>query len=98
MIQLKGSNQKAEIVDVPLSFQSCMAGIMLAAEIVAESIEANRKYVWDVSQLQVLDVIDKNNPSHSKRIKNYNGKCICGDKDYQDVYQLKWDKNFQNKE
>lgn len=98
MIQLKGSDQKSEIVDVPLSFQSCMAGIMLAAEIVIESLDANRVNVRDVSQFQVLNVIDENNPSHTTRIKNYNGKCICGDKDYQDVYRLKWDKNIHNEE
>lgn len=90
MLEIQESGQKSELIDVPLSFQSCMAGIMLAAEIVVESLGLCRVNVRDVSQLQVLDVIGENNPSHLSRIKNYNGKCICGDKDYQDAYRLKW--------
>jgi hypothetical protein len=32
MIEIKKTGHNSEIVDVPLSFQSCMAGIILAAD------------------------------------------------------------------
>lgn len=91
MIKMQKEGQRDGQVDVPLSFQSCMEGIMLAAEIVIESHGLDMKNIGDISQYQVLEVYNENNPTHESRLKNYGGKCICGDQDYQEVYRLKWE-------
>jgi len=90
MLEFQEKGQRAEHVDVPLSFQSCMAGLMLAAEIVLESLGVNRENLKDVSQWNVLDKLNEDNPSHYSYIKNVSKQCICGDQDYKEVYELKW--------
>ncbi len=94
MIEMQSDQQRAEHVDVPLSFQSTMAGVMLGAEIVLESLGISRREVRDVSQWQVLDQVSPDNPSHYSYLKNHSGLCICGDQDYQEVYKSKnWNRS-----
>lgn len=89
-IELRNANQQIENIDVPLSFQSCMVGVILAAEIIIESI-GNINSTPDSSIFNILDPIEEgNNPIHISRIKNENGNCICGDHDYQRIYKEKW--------
>lgn len=90
LMKIAGENRKAEFVDVPLSFQSAMAGILFALELVAESHGLTVKNPYTVSQWQVLEPIDENNPSHYQYIKNKSGTCICGDDEYRQVYSAKW--------
>lgn len=90
LIKIAGENRRAEFVDVPLSFQSAMSGILFAAEIVAESSGASRANPNTVSQWQVLDEINGENPSHYQYLKNKPGNCICGDEIYIKTYLDKW--------
>jgi hypothetical protein len=90
LIKLQGEGQRASQIDAPLSFQSCMAGVMLAAEIVLESMEITREGVRDVTQWQVLEDVNADNPSHYTYLKNIGANCICGDPDFQTVYRSKW--------
>ncbi|WMN12112.1 E2 ligase fold family C protein [Marivirga salinae] len=89
VLELKDS-KLVEKVDVPLSFQSALAGILLAAELVIEKSEFSRKQNFDVTQWQILAKINKENPGNFNYIKNLSKNCICGDSDYQDVYKKKW--------
>lgn len=75
-------------IEAPLSFQSAMAGIMLAAEIVLESLHATRSR--EVSEWQVLENVNGDNPSHYNYIKNMSKICLCGDDDYKHAYRRKW--------
>jgi hypothetical protein len=92
MIKMASNSGKVgESVDVPLSFQSAMAGIMLALEIVFESAGFARGLSQrNVSQWQVLDLINDENPSSFSYLKNSIGNCICGDADYQLAFTSKW--------
>jgi hypothetical protein len=85
------SGKAAEQVDVPLSFQSAMAGILLAQEIVIESMRVNQGHSsGHVSQWEVLERIDQENPAHYTYLKNQSGTCICGDEDYRAAYRAKY--------
>jgi hypothetical protein len=82
--------QRAEQIDVPLSFQSAMAGIMLALEIVLEAKGLSRKEIKSVSQWQVLERVTNDNPFQLQYLKNSSNLCLCGDSVYQSAYKLKW--------
>lgn len=75
-------------VEVPMAFQSAMAGMMLAGEIIkrAYCMSGNG---WTTAKLNLLrkmpsDVIIE------RRKKDRLGRCICQDADYLDVYQAKY--------
>lgn len=89
-IEFNKANRQAENMDVPLSFQSCMAGIILAAEIIIESISKEDESVFTSTSFEVLKPISNQNPNHVNRLKNENGNCMCGDIDYQTIYKEKW--------
>ncbi|MER9794602.1 E2 ligase fold family C protein [Mesorhizobium sp. M0213] len=75
-------------VEVPLAFQSAMAGIMLAGEIVKQA--TGNAPDWTTAKLNLLrkmpsDVITE------RRKKDRLGRCICQDADYLDVYRAKYE-------
>ncbi|PZV34480.1 E2 ligase fold family C protein [Mesorhizobium kowhaii] len=75
-------------VEVPMAFQSAMAGIMLAGEIIKRA-EGHRGRPWTTAKLNLLrkmpsDVITE------RRKKDPQGRCICQDADYLDVYRARY--------
>ncbi|MBB4420774.1 molybdopterin/thiamine biosynthesis adenylyltransferase [Rhizobium leguminosarum] len=74
-------------VEVPMAFQSAMAGIMLAGEIIKQA--AGNAPDWTTAKLNLL----RNIPSDivtERRKKDRLGRCICQDEDYLDVYRAKY--------
>ncbi|MBY5543666.1 E2 ligase fold family C protein [Rhizobium leguminosarum] len=74
--------------EVPMAFQSAMAGIMLAGEIVKRA--PGNVPDWTTAKLNLLrkmpsDVITE------RRKKDRLGRCICQDADYVDVYRAKYE-------
>ncbi len=76
-------------VDAPLAFQSVMAGILLAAELVKYHLYGNLKQEirTDLYHLSPISVI---NPFHRKLGKDKSGRCLCTDSDFRERYEEKW--------
>jgi molybdopterin/thiamine biosynthesis adenylyltransferase len=75
-------------VEVPMAFQSAMAGIMLAAEIVKRAARRDAPS-WTTAKLNLLrkmpsDVITE------RRAKDRLERCICQDGDYLDAYRARY--------
>ncbi len=75
-------------VEVPMAFQSAMAGIMLAGEIVKRA--TGNVPDWTTAKLNLLrkmpsDVVTE------RRKKDRLARCICQDEDYVDVYRAKYE-------
>lgn len=73
---------------VPLAFQSAMAGIMLAAEVVAHCAGLKPGPPPVTTTMNLLTAL----PPYLSfgRKKDPSGRCICQDKDYIAAYQKKW--------
>lgn len=74
--------------EVPMAFQSALAGILLAAELVIDSTEARIEPLPTISRIDLL----RDLPDHisSRRAKDSGGRCLCQDRDYQEVYAEKY--------
>ncbi|MBN8965815.1 MAG: hypothetical protein J0H89_10660 [Rhizobiales bacterium] len=75
-------------VEVPMAFQSAMAGVMLAGEIIKRA-DAKSGPAWTTAKLNILrkmptDVITE------RRRKDRLERCICQDADYLDAYRAKY--------
>lgn len=87
MMKLSGENDQVDNVEVPCAFESTMAGILLAAEVV---IDANRlrKPIPTITRFNLLrplsDYLLDNQAKHAS------GKCICHDEVFINAYQLKY--------
>ncbi|WP_210265356.1 hypothetical protein [Ensifer canadensis] len=70
-----------------MAFQSAMAGIMLAGEIVKRATGSAPD--WTTAKLNLL----RKMPSEvatERRKKDRLGRCICQDADYVDIYRAKY--------
>lgn len=79
-----GKNQMA---DVPMAFQSAMAGILLAADVVADatSIRGRLPTITQIDLLRKLPTI-----ASSPRKKDPAVRCICADLDFLRQYRAKY--------
>lgn len=80
-----GQETRAE---VPLAFQSAMAGILLAAELVIDASGVRPEQMLTISRLDLL----RDFPDYisSRRAKDSNNRCLCQDDDFRDVYTEKY--------
>lgn len=87
MMKLSGENGQIANVEVPCAFESAMAGILLAAEVI---IEANglRGPIAPITRFNLLrplsDYLLDNHTKHSS------GKCICQDDAFMNAYLTKY--------
>lgn len=74
--------------EVPMAFQSALAGILLAAELIIDSTAVRVEPLPTISRIDLLREL----PDHisSKRAKDSGGRCLCQDRDYQEVYTEKY--------
>lgn len=70
---------------VPLAFQSALAGIMLAAEMIIHAGELRKKAFFTTTKIDLLRPLKKylNQPA----LKEPTLSCICHDRDYINVYK-----------
>lgn len=87
VLRLTGETTSAQASQVPMSFQSALAGIMLAAELVkhASGKEQEARTRTEIDLLRKLGT----HLSHDQR-KDSSGRCICQDSDYQNAYIEKY--------
>lgn len=81
-----GGNVRA--AEVPMAFQSTMAGIMLASELIAEAGKLRKEPLTTTSRIDMLHPIHGyiNRPE----IKEPSGRCICYDPDYLSAYHSRY--------
>lgn len=93
---LSKSNSNGEVIDIetPLAFQSALAGILLASELIISKLEFRNIEFKNHTQLYPLDPIKRDiNPYNHTTDKDKTGRCICNDEDFKKVYVNKWDKS-----
>ena len=76
-------------VEVPMAFQSALAGIMLAAEVVIDAAglrPAGLPVRTDIDLLRLLS-----GTLNSPEAKDSTGRCICRDDDFIEAYRTKYD-------
>jgi hypothetical protein len=86
VFELTGGNQPVR-VEVPMAFQSAMAGIMLAGEIVKRATGIAPD--WTTAKLNLLRKMPSGMVTE-RRKKDRLGRCICQDADYLEVYRAKY--------
>jgi hypothetical protein len=80
-------------IQVPMAFQSAMAGVMLAAEIVAQRAAFRDAPLPTKSAIDLLrPVPNRLNVPVAKDVDGY-ARCICSDQDYVRAYTAKFSPN-----
>jgi hypothetical protein len=77
--------------EVPMAFQSALAGIVLAAELVAHASGIRREPLPCRSEIDLLRPLGTR--LNSPAAKHPSGRCICQDKTYLGVYASKYQEN-----
>lgn len=82
------SNIKDQSIEVPSAFESALAGILLAAEIVIDAKGIRKNEIPNISRINLLrpisDYINENASKH------HLGNCICHDDDFRQIYKKKF--------
>jgi len=89
-LSLSEKENKVTNVDAPLAFQSAMAGILLAAELIIDAGSFRKMPIKQQSHLYPLNPIGPNNPFNHQLSKDNTGRCLCRDEDFQKQYNNKW--------
>lgn len=89
VLELMKTNGESVNVEVPMCFESAMAGIMLAAEIVKQVSGYVLPKNICITRFDLLRPLAeyRNLPM----LKHASGECICQDEDYIEAYRLKYD-------
>jgi hypothetical protein len=93
---LSKSNSNGEVIDIeaPLAFQSTLAGILLASELIISKLEFRSTKFKNHTQLHPLFPIKRDiNPYNHTTDKDKTGRCICNDEDFKKVYMNKWNES-----
>ncbi|WP_317898933.1 E2 ligase fold family C protein [Aurantibacillus circumpalustris] len=77
-------------VDAPLAFQSAMAGILLAAEIIIDAGGYRNSPIKQVTHIHPLNIFNKNNPFNHQLKRDDTGRCVCSDNVFINQYKAKW--------
>lgn len=78
-------------LQVPLAFQSALAGILLAAEAVRDVLTDGVQRKTLVHRLDVMRPLRERDPSPQPALKSRTGLCICDDRDFISTYQTKYE-------
>ena len=90
---LSKSNSDGEAIDIeaPLAFQSTLAGILLASELIISKLKLRSINFKNHTQIHPLNPIKKDqNPYNHTSDKDKTGRCICNDEDFRNIYMKKW--------
>ena len=84
-IEVNGHETRAE---VPMAFQSAMAGILLAAELVLDIGGLRDAAFPAITRLDLHRPLPESPSAH--RLKDKDGRCLCQDRDYIAAYNEKY--------
>ena len=91
VLQLSKKNNEIHDVDAPLAFQSAIAGLLLASEVVKYHMQLDNNQ-FNRIDFYHLSPITELNPFQRDIAKNVTGNCLCNDEYYIDRYNEKWKK------
>jgi hypothetical protein len=86
MMQLAGMQKQA--AEVPSAFESAMAGILLAAELVIDCNSLRMEQQPTINKLNLIRPVTRY--TFDRLDKACGPDCVCHDRDYQDCYERKW--------
>jgi hypothetical protein len=89
-LSLSAKENKVTNIDAPLAFQSAMAGILLAAEIVIDAGNFRKDSIKQQSHFYPLYPLGLNNPFNHNLSKDNSGRCVCMDEDFRRQFISKW--------
>lgn len=72
--------------EVPMAFQSALAGVLLAAELVIDVLQARGQPPYETTRIELLEPLKEYLATPSSK----DARCLCQDKDYQDRYREKY--------
>ena len=78
-------------LQVPLAFQSALAGMLLAAETVRDVLTDGARRRTSVRRMDVLRPLSNRNLSPQPALKAGTRRCICEDQDFVTAYQDKYE-------
>ena len=87
-IPLGGVEDTPREVQVPLAFQSALAGMLLAAEAVRDVLNPDDQTETYIRQMDVLSQLGSTNRQMRRKVGS--GACICEDQDFIDAYRSKY--------
>lgn len=82
-----GSGGQHNRADVPMAFQSALAGILLAADVVAD-VARLRSMLPTITQIDLLRTLPS--IASTPQRKHTDSRCICGDPDFVNQYLVKY--------
>ena len=88
VIPLGGAGPSPRELEVPLAFQSALAGVLLAAEAVRDVLISGASRKTLIRRVNVMRPLG--NASRRPERKNGKGQCICEDSDFIGVYREKY--------
>jgi molybdopterin/thiamine biosynthesis adenylyltransferase len=88
MMNLSPESNQDKTMEVPSAFESALAGILLAAELVVDAANVNRCLESNIARFNLMRPLTAYIQDHSA--KHASGRCICQDPIYQKVYEDKW--------
>lgn len=91
ILQVSSADNVIKNVDAPLAFQSTMAGILLAAELVKHAINPDLEQEQRTDIYHLTPIENGKNPYHRILVKDDTGRCVCRDEDFKKRYVEKWE-------
>ncbi|MCU0421655.1 MAG: E2 ligase fold family C protein [Bacteroidia bacterium] len=88
LMRLEGTPNQGAEVEVPSAFESALAGILLAAEIVIDAGNLRDTQIHSISKFNLLRPVT--NYLLEEQHKHHSNRCICQDRIFRDVYSVKW--------
>lgn len=93
LLSLTGTISDNFKMEAPLAFQSAIAGILLASEVVLIKCGYRNEEFPNSSQLYpLLKIKSPSNPYSTQLLRDSTTRCICADQDFKEVYKRKWRK------
>lgn len=92
ILEVSNGDNQITNVDAPLAFQSAMAGILLAAEIIKDASGQRLEQEQRTDFYHLSPIVNGQNPFHRLIEKDTTGRCICRDKDFLNGYVTKWER------
>lgn len=91
LMKLENKSESIPQIEVPSAFESALAGILLAAEIIIDAGNIERETIPTLSRFHLLKSL--NYPVLEVQTKHHSGRCICQDQIFKEVYIEKWKVN-----
>lgn len=88
LMRLSQNSEHSDPVEVPSAFESALAGILLAAELVIDAGNLRPKKMPAISKINLLRPLS--NHITEEQQKHHSSRCICQDPVFIKAYENKW--------